>query len=105
LRCLLALSAGWYAFGWDRLAAPFMRSARSLVEGGLSPRNEAQLLCATNDAVRLAERPTADAQFGWLFAHARDVRDTYTTSVHFWIWVLAVIDPLVLAAVEVSQRR
>jgi hypothetical protein len=105
LCCLLAVSAGWYAFGWDRLADPFIQAARSLLEGDMAPRYKSILLCATNAAVRMAERPTADDQFRWTFAHVRGIRDTYTTSSHFSVSVLEVIESLVLAAVEVCSRR
>src|SRR5262249_17404606 len=83
LQCLLSLSAGWYAFGWDKLAAPVMQFAWSLLEGRLQPRDRTLLLCVTNAAVRMADRQTAESHFSWLFAHGRGIQDTYTTSSHF----------------------
>jgi hypothetical protein len=102
---LLPLAAGWYAFGWSRLADPVLEEARALfVQPELHPRYRVQLALAANDALRFGTRELLDFHFVQLFDRLRGVRDAYTTASHFQSCVLDVLESVVLTAVEVCAR-
>jgi hypothetical protein len=106
---MLRVAEGWYALGWSTLADPVLAFARERF-GLHHPRRLMMewhpLACASIDAVSLADRAVADKHLAGVFATLRNVTDTFrVTEGHFHLAVLEVIESVVLAAVEICQRR
>jgi hypothetical protein len=107
LRCLLALSAGWYAFSWHRLADPILTQSRELLwTGNLQPRDKARIACAVTTAMRMTTWDFADLLFVEMFERLGQINETYSTSgSHFSVNRLEVVESVVLTAVQVYQRN
>jgi hypothetical protein len=100
LRVLLHVTAGWYYLGRDSQAEPILQVARAVLwRGDLPPREQTDL--AASYAEALGQAPEGGRQgLEELFAQLKGVRDTYTTSTHFCISHLDVVEAVVLAAVQ-----
>jgi hypothetical protein len=101
LRALLHVAAGWYYFGRDNQAEPVLQAARSaLLNGDLSPREQTQLTVGYAGALGQGPVGTGRARLEELFRRLGGVRDTYTTSTHFSVSQLDVVEAVVLAVVS-----
>jgi cellulose synthase operon protein C len=101
LRALLLLAGEWYSFGRDGQAEPVLQAARALLlKGDLPPREQTQLACAYARTVGQAPVMVARKRLEEIFTHVKGVEDTYTTSSHFSVSQLDLIEAVVLAAVE-----
>jgi hypothetical protein len=105
LLVLLRLAEGWFAFGWDSLAQPVMRAARSVLFGNSQQlRIRTMLACAYASAlgqVRFSEQRHGLEE---LFRQLDGIHDTYTTSTHYQLAQLEVVESAVLAAVQACTR-
>jgi hypothetical protein len=100
LKGLLLAAACWYYLGRDRLAEAILQAARSMLQDDLHTREEKELACSY--AVTVAQAPVEMAQerLKELCQRMHNLRDTYTTSSHFNVWQLEVVEAAVLAVVE-----
>ncbi len=104
LTALLAVADGWFRFGWGTLTTPIFSAVEAVYCAGLPARESAHLAAAVALAVRSAPLATADACFRRLFAGLPPIRDTYTTSTHYGVSVLTVVEAVCLSAAEVAGR-
>jgi hypothetical protein len=105
LLVLLGLAEGWYGFGWDRLAEPVLDRVWSiLVRGTLPPREQTGFACAYIAAAGQAPGEAARCRLEEVFRQLKGIKDTYTTSSHFSVSQLDVVESVALAAVEVCRR-
>jgi hypothetical protein len=101
LRALLQVAAGWYFFGRDSQAEPILQAARSaLLAGDLQAREQTQLACAYASAVGQAPVEVAQKRLEEIFRQLKGIKDTYTTSSHFSVSQLDVVESVVLAVVS-----
>jgi hypothetical protein len=101
LRALLQVAAGWYFFGRDSQAEPILQAARAaLLSGALQPRDQTQLATAYASAVGQAPVEVAQKRLEEVFRQLRGIKDTYTTSSHFSVSQLDVVESVVLAVVS-----
>jgi hypothetical protein len=98
LCALASLAEGWYACGPGELARPVISRALDLLPS-LAPRPAGWLACATAGAVRTAPAEEARACYQAVLERT-SAPDTYTTSTHYGLTQLEVIDAIVLSAVE-----
>jgi hypothetical protein len=100
LRVLLHVAAGWYYFGRDSQAEPILQAARALLlQGDLPAREQTQLASAYASAVGQASVEVAQKRLEEIFRQVKGVKDTYTTSTHFSVSQLDVVESVVLAVV------
>jgi hypothetical protein len=101
LRALLQVAAGWYFFGRDSQAEPILQAARGvLLAGDLPPREQTQLACSYAYAVGQAPVEVAQKRLEELFRQLKGIKDTYTTSSHFSVSQLDVVESVVRAVVS-----
>jgi hypothetical protein len=101
LRSLLQVAQGWYFFGRDSQAEPILQAARSvLLANDLDARNQSQLACAYVTAISQGPLDRGQARLEELFRRVGGIRDTYTTSSHFSVSHLDVIEAVILAVVS-----
>src|SRR5262249_21730749 len=101
LRALLQVAKGWYYFARDSQAEPILQAARSvLLANDLQPREQTQLACAYAEAVGQAPVEVGQKRLEEIFKSLKGVRDTYTTSTHFSVSQLDVVESVVLAVVS-----
>jgi hypothetical protein len=102
LRALLHVAGGWYYFAKDNQAEPILQAARTLLLQGepLPPREQTQLASAYARAVGQAPVEVAQKRLEEIFKLLKGVKDTYTTSSHFSVSQLDVIESVVLAVVS-----
>lgn len=101
LRALLQVAGGWYFFGRDSQAEPILQAARGVLLGNdLPPRDQTQLACAYAAAVGQAPVEVAQMRLEEIFRQLKGIRDTYTTSSHFSVSQLDVVESVVLAVVS-----
>jgi hypothetical protein len=101
LRALLLVAGEWYFFGRDGQAEPVLQAARAmLLKAGLPPREQTPLACAY--ALTVGQAPVAVAQkrLEEIFTQVQGVKDTYTTSSHFSVSQLDLIEAVVRAVVS-----
>jgi hypothetical protein len=99
LRALLHVAAGWYYFGRDRQAEPVLQTVRSLLlQGDLPPHEQTALACSYALTVGQAPAEVARGRLEEIFLRSKGVRDTYTTSSHFSVSQLDVVEAVVLAS-------
>jgi hypothetical protein len=104
LDVLLSLAEGWYGFGWDRLAEPVIERVWSiLAKGTLPPREQTMLAARYSSALAKAPSGTAQPRLEQIFEALKGIRDTYTTSSHFSVSQLDVVEAVAFAAVEVCR--
>jgi hypothetical protein len=100
LRALLLVAGQWYYFGRQDRADPIVEVARrALLANDLWPREQTQLACAYAAAAGEAPVELAKARLEEIFRQVKGVKDTYTTSSHFNISQLDVVEAVVLAVV------
>jgi hypothetical protein len=101
LRALLQVAAGWYFFGRDSQAEPILQSARAfLLQGDLPAREQTQLAQEYARAVGQAPVEVAQKRLEEIFKSLKGIKDTYTTSTHFSVSQLDVVEAVVLAVVS-----
>jgi hypothetical protein len=101
LRALLQVAQGWYFFGRDSQAEPILQTARSvLMSNDLQARDQTQLAKAYALAVGQAPVEVAQKRLEEIFRQLKGIKDTYTTSTHFSVSQLDVVESVVLAVVS-----
>jgi hypothetical protein len=101
LRSLLQVAGQWYYFGRDSQAEPILQAARSvLLANDLDPRSQTQLAKAYATAVGQAPVEVAQKRLEEVFRQLKGIKDTYTTSSHFSVSQLDVVESVVLAVVS-----
>ncbi len=101
LRALLQVAGQWYFFGRDSQAEPILQAARAvLLAGDLPARDQTQLACSYARAVGRAPVEAAQKRLEELFKSLRGIKDTYTTTSHFSVSQLDVVENVVLAVVS-----
>jgi hypothetical protein len=100
LRALLVIAGFWYHFGRADEAEPIIRVAhRLLFANELAPRDQTQLACAYVSAVGEGPVEAAQRRLEEVFRELKGTKDTYTTSSHFSVSQLDVVESVVLAVV------
>jgi hypothetical protein len=100
LRTLLHVAAGWYYFGKDGQARPFIDEARALLfQGQLQGREQTLLACTYAATLGQAPAEFVLPAIEELFQKLEGVSDTYTTNSHYALSQLDVIESVVLAVV------
>ncbi len=103
LAALLEIAAGWLYFGMDEHAHPVLEEARQLLlEQELGPRDQKDLACAYVTVLGQLPGDLAFERVEELVREVRGVRDTYTTSSHYSVSHLEVVEAVVLAAVDIA---
>ena len=106
LRALLLVAGQWYYFGRDSQAEPILQVARQvLFANDLQPREQTQLASAYASAVGEAPVEIAQKRLEEIFRQLKGIKDTYTTSSHFSVSQLDVVESVVLAVQEMARRR
>lgn len=101
LRALLQVAAGWYFFGREQQADQVIGVARGVLLGNtLAQREQTQLASAYARAVGQAPVELAQKRLEELFKQLKGIKDTYTTTSHFSVSQLDVIESVVLAVVS-----
>jgi hypothetical protein len=101
LRALLQVAAGWYFFGRDTQADQIVGVARTvMLSGELPQRDQTQLAKSYAHAVGQAPVEVAQKRLEEIFKSLKNVKDTYTTSTHFSVSQLDVVEAVVLAVVS-----
>ncbi|MFO0878493.1 MAG: hypothetical protein U0840_14230 [Gemmataceae bacterium] len=101
LRALLQVASGWCYFGRDSQAEPILQAARTvLLANDLLAREQTQLACSYARAVGQAPVEVAQKRLEEIFRLLKGIKDTYTTSTHFLVSQLDVVENVVLAVVS-----
>jgi len=101
LRALLHVASQWYFFGKDRQAETVVNKAREvLFKGDQSPLEQTRIACVYAATVGQAPVEVAQWRLEELFQKLRGVKDTFTTSTHYSLTQLKVIESVVLAVVN-----
>jgi hypothetical protein len=101
LPALLLVAAEWYFFGRDAQAEPVLQAARAvLLKGDLPAKDQTKLACAYARTVGQAPVAVAQKRLEETFTSVKGVKDTYTTSSHFSVSQLDLIEAVVLAVVS-----
>jgi hypothetical protein len=101
VRALLLVAGEWYFFGRDGQADPILKRARDLLlKGDLPPRDQTALACSYAKTVGQAPVAVAQKRLEEIFTSVKGVKDTYTTSSHFSVSQLDLIEAVVLAVVS-----
>jgi hypothetical protein len=101
LRALLLVAAEWYFFGRDSQAEPVLQAARALLlKGDLAQRDQNALACAYAHTIGQAPVAIAQKRLEEVFTHLKGVKDTFTTSSHFSVAQLDLLEAVVLAVVS-----
>jgi hypothetical protein len=98
LHLMACLAEGWYALGRADRARPVVRQTLQALPS-LQPRDAGALACASAGAVRHAPADEARAHYPAILERTY-AKDTFTTSSHYHIIQLKVIDAIVLSATE-----
>jgi hypothetical protein len=102
LIALLHVAGSWYYFGRDHLAEPVVKAARAILFGTelTQAKQRRDLACAYARTVGQAMPAVALARLAELFSHLKGYRDTFTTSSHFSVIQMDLIEAIVLAVVS-----
>jgi hypothetical protein len=101
LGALLQVASGWYFFGRDSQAEPILQAARAaLFSNELPSREQVRLACSYAKAVGQAPVEIAQKRLEEIFKSLKGIKDTYTTSTHFSVSQLDVVENVVLAVVS-----
>jgi hypothetical protein len=102
LIALLHVAGTWYYFGRDQLAEQIVQAARTLLFGGtrIQAKQRRDLACAYARTVAQAAPALAQARLEEIFTHLKNYRDTFTTSSHFSVVQVDLIESVVLAVVS-----
>jgi hypothetical protein len=105
LKSMLQVAAGWYHLGRADQAEPVLQAARTLLlKGEMHPRYQTALACAYAEAVGQGPAGLMQARLEEVFTSVKGITDTYTSSGHFSVAKLGVIESVVLAAMEALTR-
>src|SRR5262249_29853638 len=100
LRALLLVAGQWYYFRRGSQAEPILQVARhGLLSNELARRDRRQRSGALAAAVGEAPVETAQKRLEEIFRQLKGIKDTYTTSSHFSVSQLDVVESVVLAVV------
>jgi len=101
LTALLHVAGSWYYFGRDHLAEPIVQAARGLLFGKTltQAKQRRDLACAYARTVGQALPARALVRLEEIFTHLKNYRDTFTTSSHFSVVQMDLIETVVLAVV------
>ncbi|MHB1426087.1 MAG: hypothetical protein ACYC3I_23230 [Gemmataceae bacterium] len=99
LIALLHVAGSWYYFGRDQLAEPVVKAARAILFGGelTQAKQRRDLACAYARTVGQATPTVALARLEEIFTHLKNYRDTFTTSSHFSVVQMDLIEAVILA--------
>jgi len=102
LIALLQVAASWYYFGRDDQADTILQTVREVVFKAdfAQPRQRRDLVCAYTRTVGQAPPEVAKNRLEEIFSRLKGYRDTFTTSSHFSVIQLDVIESVVLAVVS-----
>jgi hypothetical protein len=102
LCALLQVAGAWYYFGRDHLAEPVVQAVRTFLFGGqlTQATQRRDLACAFARTVGQAPPARALARLEEIFTHLKNYRDTFTTSSHFSVVQMDLIESVVLAVVS-----
>lgn len=102
LIALLHVAGSWYFFGRDHLAEPVVKAARGILFGGelTQAKQRRDLACAYARTVGQAPPALALIRLEEIFTHLKNYRDTFTTSAHFSVVQLDLMEAMVLAVVS-----
>jgi hypothetical protein len=100
LRALLQVAGNWYYFGRDHRAELVIQAARAALYGGtLEIKEKRRLACTYAATVVKAPVELAQARLEELFRKLRGVRDSWTTSSHYSVLEMEVLEAVVMAVV------
>jgi hypothetical protein len=102
LIALLHVADSWYYFGRDHLAEPVVTAAQVILFGNelTQPKQRRDLACAYARTVGQAIPAIALARLEEIFTRLKNYRDTFTTSSHFSVVQLDLIESVILAVVN-----
>ncbi len=102
LIALLHVAGAWYFFGRESLAEPVVLAARAVLFGEELPRSKQRrdLACAYARTLGLASPAIALPRLEEMFLQLKGYRDTFTTSNHFSVVQMDLIEATVLASVN-----
>ena len=102
LIALLYVAGSWYYFGRDHLAEPVIKAARAILFGNAltQAKQRRDLACAYARTVGQATPALALTRLEEIFTHLHNYRDTFTTSSHFSVVQMDLIESVVLAVVS-----
>jgi hypothetical protein len=101
LQALLLVAGEYYFFGRDAHAEPILQRARALLTAGnLQQKEQNALACAYGRTVAQAPVAIAQKRLEEIFTNIKGVRDTFTTSTHYFRSQFDVIEAVVLAVVS-----
>jgi hypothetical protein len=96
LRAFLLVASEWYSRG-DGQGKPVLEAARALLlKGELQSREQTALACAYARTVGQAPVTEAQQRLEEIFTHVKGVKDTTTTSSHFSVSQLQLVESVVL---------
>jgi hypothetical protein len=97
LQALLGVAAGWYYCGRDSQAEPVLQKTRDLLfRGELQARDKTKLACSYAETVGQAPPEMAQKLLSEVFEKLKGVKDTYTSSMHFSVSQLEVVEAVVM---------
>jgi hypothetical protein len=101
LKALLHVASSWYYFGRDHQADPVLQAVRAvLFKAAYPPLKQRDLACEYARTVGQATVEVAKARLEEIFRELRGVKDSFTSSSHFSVCQLDVIESVVLAIVS-----
>ncbi|HEY7429038.1 MAG TPA: hypothetical protein VH682_32705 [Gemmataceae bacterium] len=101
LKALLHVASAWYYFGRDHQADPVLRTVRTvLFKAAYPPLKQKDLACAYARTVGLTAMEVAKTRLEEIFRELKGVLDSFTSSSHFSVLQLDVIESVVLAVVS-----
>lgn len=102
LCALLHVAGAWYFFGRDRLAEPVVQAARALLFGSklTQATQRRDLACTYARTVGQAPPTVTLVRLEEIFTLLKNYRDTFTTSSHFSVVQMDLVEAVVLAVVN-----
>ncbi len=102
LIALLHVAGAWYFFGRENLAEPVVMAARAVLFGEelLRSKQRRDLACAYARTLGLASPAIAVPRLEEMFLRLKGYTDTFTTSEHFSVVQMDLIEATVLASVN-----
>jgi hypothetical protein len=101
LKALLHVASSWYYFGRDHQADPVLQTVRSvLFKAAYPPLKQKDLACAYARTVGQTTLEVAKTRLEEILRDLKGVRDSFTSSSHFSVFQLDVIESVVLAVVS-----
>ncbi|HEY7311506.1 MAG TPA: hypothetical protein VH643_19240 [Gemmataceae bacterium] len=101
LKALLHVASSWYYFGRDHQADPVLQTVRSvLFKAAYPPLKQKDLACGYARTVGQTTLEVAKTRLEEILRDLKGVRDSFTSSSHFSVFQLDVIESVVLAVVS-----